>query len=86
MTEYTPHPDHQFVFGLWTVGDPGRDTWGGATRDRSRPDEIVRRLGEIGAAGVCFHDNDLIPFDATPSEREEICAGSARRSTRPGCG
>jgi len=72
MTNYTPHPDNQFVFGLWTVGNPGRDTWGGPTRGALAPDEIVRRLGEIGAAGVCFHDNDLIPFDATPSERDEI--------------
>jgi len=72
MTSYTPNPAHQFVFGLWTVGNPGRDTWGGATRGPLAPDEIVRHLGEIGAAGVCFHDNDLIPFDATPSEREEI--------------
>jgi xylose isomerase len=69
---YTPTPENRFVFGLWTVGNPGRDTWGGATRPAIAPDEIVRRLGDLGAYGVCFHDNDLIPFDATAHEREQI--------------
>lgn len=72
MSSYTPTPDHLFVFGLWTVGNPGRDTWGGPTRGPLAPDETVRKLADLGAAGVCFHDNDLIPYDATASERQEI--------------
>jgi xylose isomerase len=79
MSDYTPNPEHQFVFGLWTVGNPGRDSWGGPTRAPLAADEIVRRLAEIGAAGVCFHDNDLIPFDATPAEHREI-QGRFRRA------
>jgi xylose isomerase len=29
-------------------------------------------LGEVGAYGVNFHDNDLIPIDATPAEADAI--------------
>ena len=29
-------------------------------------------LGEVGAYGVNFHDNDLIPIDATPAEADRI--------------
>jgi xylose isomerase len=72
MSAYEPKPEHNFVFGLWTVGNPGRDTWGGATREPLDPAETVRRLGDLGAAGVCFHDNDLIPYGASAAEREAI--------------
>jgi xylose isomerase len=33
---------------------------------------LVRLLGEVGAYGVNFHDNDLIPIDATPAERDQV--------------
>jgi xylose isomerase len=56
MSHYTPNPVHQFVSDLWTGGNPGRDSWGGPTRAPLAADEIVRRLAELGAAGVCFHD------------------------------
>lgn len=70
----TPKPEHKFTFGLWTVGSTGRDQF--ATNDPIRaslsPADIVRLLGEVGAYGVNFHDNDLIPIDATPAEAEKI--------------
>jgi xylose isomerase len=72
MADYTPKPEHKFTFGLWTVGNIGRDPFGGPVRDAKSPAELVRLLGEVGAWGVNFHDNDLIPIDATPSEREAI--------------
>jgi xylose isomerase len=72
MTDYTPKPEHKFTFGLWTVGNIGRDPFGGPVRDAKSPDELVRLLGEVGAYGVNFHDNDLIPIDATPAERDQI--------------
>ena len=72
MTDYTPKPEHKFTFGLWTVGNIGRDPFGGPVRDAKSPAELVRLLGEIGAYGVNFHDNDLIPIDATPAEAEAI--------------
>ena len=72
MSDYTPKPEHKFTFGLWTVGNIGRDPFGGPTRTAKTPAELVYLLGEVGAYGVNFHDNDLIPIDATPAEAEAI--------------
>lgn len=69
---YTPKPEHKFTFGLWTVGNRGRDPFGDAVRPTLTPVDAVRMLGEIGAWGVNFHDNDLVPIDATPQERDRI--------------
>jgi xylose isomerase len=69
---YEPKPEHKFTFGLWTVGNIGRDPFGGPTRPSKTPAELVRLLGEVGAYGVNFHDNDLIPIDATPAEAGRI--------------
>ena len=70
--KYTPKPEHKFTFGLWTVGNTGRDAFGADVRPKLSPAELVYLLGEVGAYGVNFHDNDLIPIDATPSERAAI--------------
>jgi xylose isomerase len=72
MSDYTPKPENKFTFGLWTVGNIGRDPFGGPVRDAKSPADLVRLLGEVGAYGVNFHDNDLIPIDATSSERDSI--------------
>jgi xylose isomerase len=72
MSDYTPKPENKFTFGLWTVGSIGRDPFGGPVRDAKSPADLVRLLGEVGAYGVNFHDNDLIPIDATPAERDAI--------------
>ncbi len=72
MSDYTPKPENKFTFGLWTVGSRGADPFGYAVREGKSPAELVRLLGEVGAWGVNFHDNDLIPIDATPSERDAI--------------
>jgi xylose isomerase len=72
MSDYTPKPEHKFTFGLWTVGNIGRDPFGGPVREQKSPADLVRLLGEVGAYGVNFHDNDLIPIDATPSEADAI--------------
>ncbi len=71
---YEPKPEHKFTFGLWTVGNAGRDPFGGPVRESKTPAELVRLLGEVGAYGVNFHDNDLIPIDATPAEADKIKA------------
>ncbi|MFE1383918.1 xylose isomerase [Streptomyces sp. NPDC058740] len=65
-----PTPDDRFTFGLWTVGWQGRDPFGDATRPALDPVESVERLAELGAYGVTFHDDDLIPFGAEEAERE----------------
>lgn len=70
--QYIPKPEDKFTFGLWTVGNRGRDPFGDATRPSLRPITIVKRLSELGAHGVNLHDNDLVPIDATAAERDQI--------------
>ena len=67
-----PKPEHKFTFGLWTVGNPGRDPFGEPVRPILPPVELAQLLGEVGAWGVNFHDNDLVPIDATPVERDRV--------------
>ncbi|HEU0028308.1 MAG TPA: xylose isomerase [Ktedonobacterales bacterium] len=69
---YEPRPDDRFTFGLWTVGNTGRDPFGEPVRAALSPVEIVQLLAEVGAWGVNLHDNDLVPIDATPAERDRI--------------
>jgi hypothetical protein len=76
MTDrYAPRPEHKFSFGLWTVGNRGRDPFGDVVRDALPPVDAVALLAEVGAWGVNLHDNDLVPIDATPSERDRIVDG-----------
>ena len=72
MTDYKPKPEHKFTFGLWTVGSIGRDPFGEPVRKALSPVELVHLLADVGAYGVNFHDNDLVPIDATPAERDRI--------------
>jgi len=69
---YSPRPEHKFTFGLWTVGNPGRDPFGEPVRPSLTPVQIVHLLAEVGAYGVNFHDNDLVPIDTAPAERDRI--------------
>ena len=71
-TAFQPKPEHKFTFGLWTVGNIGRDPFGEPTRQPISSVEIVHMLADAGAYGVNFHDNDLVPIDATPAERDRI--------------
>jgi xylose isomerase len=70
--KYSPQPEHKFTFGLWTVGNRGRDPFGEAVRPTLPPVDAVRMLAEVGAWGVNLHDNDLVPIDAKPAERDQI--------------
>jgi xylose isomerase len=72
MDAYTPRKEHKFTFGLWTVGNRGRDPFGDVVRDAVTPIRAVQKLSELGAYGVNLHDNDLVPIDATPAERDRI--------------
>ncbi len=69
---YQPKSEHKFTFGLWTVGNIGRDPFGGPVREPLTPVEIVHLLAEVGAYGVNFHDNDFVPIDATLVQRNKI--------------
>jgi xylose isomerase len=64
----------RFTFGLWTVGNPGRDPFGGPTREPLDPADSVRKLAELGAWGVSLHDDDLVPWGTSPAERDRIVA------------
>src|SRR5215510_5686144 len=82
---FSPTPKDKFTFGLWTVGNTGRDPFGEPTRARLTPAEIVDLLGEIeGVHGVNFHDNDLVPIDASSEQAEQIKSefGKALKRTK----
>lgn len=72
MSNFVPTASDRFSFGLWTVGNPGRDPFGEATRPILSPPAIVEMLSELGVWGVNLHDNDLVPIDAGASERDQI--------------
>jgi len=69
-----PTPADRFTFGLWTVGWQARDPFGDATRPPLDPVEAVHRLAELGAYGLTFHDDDLVPFGSSASARDEHIA------------
>ena len=62
----------RFTFGLWTVGNPGRDPFGGPTREPLDPVASVHKLAELGAWGVSLHDDDLVTWGTAPAERDRI--------------
>src|ERR1700760_3083039 len=71
---YVPTREDRFSFGIWTVGWQGVDVFGTAVRPPMPAERAVRKLAEIGAYGVNFHDNDVFGFDDTSEEREERIA------------
>jgi xylose isomerase len=71
---YLPDREHKFTFGLWTVGNPGRDPFGGPVRPKLSPPAIVELLAEVGAYGVNLHDEDLVPRDTDAAQRDRIVA------------
>ena len=67
-----PSSSDRFTFGLWTVGWTGSDPFGDATRPALDPVEAVDRLTELGAYGITFHDDDLVPFGADDADARLI--------------
>ena len=72
MNAFEPTRDDRFSFGLWTVGNPGRDPFGDPTRPVQDPCNLVAKLAECGAYGVNLHDNDLVPFGASAAQRDAL--------------
>src|ERR1700677_4340852 len=68
---YVPSRGDRFSFGIWTVGWQGVEVFGPAVRPPMPAERAVRKLAELGAYGVNFHDNDVFGFDATDAERDE---------------
>jgi len=81
---FTPRPEHKFTFGLWTVSNRGRDPFGDVVRPALPPNDAAKMLGDIGAWGVNLHDNDLVPIDASPAERDRIVRGFRHACDRHG--
>ena len=75
MASYEPQKSDKFTFGLWTLGNPGRDPFGDAVRKGYTPVEMCEHLGKMGVYGLNFHDNDLIPFGSSAQETDRIMAG-----------
>jgi xylose isomerase len=71
VDKYVPTRDDHFSFGIWTVGWQGTDVFGTAVRPPMPADRAVRKLAELGAYGVNFHDNDVFDFAASPAERDQ---------------
>lgn len=84
--DLTPRPEHRFTFGLWTVGNRGRDTFGHEVRPPLDPVDAVHRLADLGAYGVNFHDDDLVPHGSSPSERKAIVERFRRALDATGLG
>jgi xylose isomerase len=82
----TPRPEHRFTFGLWTVGNPGRDPFGEAVRAPVDPVDSVARLAELGAWGVSLHDDDLVPYGTPAAQRDKIVARFAAALQEHGLG
>src|SRR5215211_5325247 len=74
MTNLTPTPEDKFSFGLWTIGWQARDPFGDATRPELDAVEAVHKLSELGAYGITFHDDDLVPFGADAHSRDATIA------------
>ncbi|MSR47810.1 MAG: xylose isomerase [Planctomycetes bacterium] len=74
MNSFDPTAADRFTFGLWTVGNSGRDPFGEPVRARISPIEIVAKLAECGAHGVNLHDDDLVPPGSSAAQRDAIVA------------
>ena len=72
MNNLKPRREDKFTFGMWTITNRGRDPFGEETRDKLEVRHTLAKLAELGAYGVNFHDNDLIPIDAKPAERDRL--------------
>jgi len=72
MSNLMPTPQDKFTFGLWTVGWQGVDPFGVATRAPLDPAEALGHLAELGAYGITFHDDDVIPFGTDEATRDRI--------------
>ncbi len=74
MDPFTPVPADRFTFGLWTVGNVGRDPFGEPVRAALAPTYIVQKLAECGAWGVNLHDDDLVPYGSSAAKRDALVA------------
>src|SRR5437773_9919877 len=73
--QYAPKKEDTFSFGVWRVGNRGRDPFGDFVRPALDPIYSVKRLSQLGAWGINLHDNDLVRVDGSPAERDRFVLG-----------
>jgi xylose isomerase len=74
-TDFVASPEDHFSFGLWTVGNRGRDPFGEAVRPKIEIKEMLHRLAELGVWGISYHDDDAFTFNGEDSlHRQEVDA------------
>jgi xylose isomerase len=69
---YAPTREDKFAFGLWCLQNRGRDPFGDQTRPEIPALECIKGLAHRNCYGFEFHDNDIIPFGAAASQRDQI--------------
>ena len=82
---FIPRPEHKFSFGLGrsAIAAGIRSATPSATRSAAGRRRRAARA-RSGAWGVNLHDNDLVPIDATPAERDRIVVEFKRACERHG--
>jgi xylose isomerase len=69
---YTATKDDRFAFGIWCLQNRGRDPFGDQTRPELAAIECIKGLAKRNCYGFEFHDNDVVPFDASAAKRDAI--------------
>jgi xylose isomerase len=69
---YAPTRGDKFAFGIWCLQNRGRDPFGDQTRPELSALECIRGLAQRNCYGFEFHDNDILPFEASASQRDQI--------------
>src|SRR6202011_3302430 len=69
---YAPTREDKFAFGIWCLQNRGRDPFGDQTRPELPALECIKGLAQRNCYGFEFHDNDVIPFGASASQRYQI--------------
>jgi len=71
-SNFAPTKEDKFAFGLWCLQNRGRDPFGDQTRPEISALDCIRGLAQRNCYGFEFHDNDILPFGASASHRDQI--------------
>ena len=69
---YAPTREDKFAFGVWCLQNRGRDPFGDQTRPELSAIECIKGLAQRNCYGFEFHDNDVVPYEASASQRAQI--------------
>ncbi len=82
--DFAPTKQDKFAFGIWCLQNRGRDPFGDQTRPALSAIDCITGLAKRGCFGFEFHDNDIIPFDATAAQRDQIVKDVKKASADSG--